>query len=118
MITDVFAILENLINNDYTFRTLSETTLDGEIVKTYSTPISIRSAIIPFSGQELKNTPEGQYTFEDTVILTDKNSVLKVGDIAVFGGTNYEIKNEIDLGELVNIKKFLAKRISDETSIP
>lgn len=118
MITDVFAILENLINGNYTFRTLTESHVDGELVKTYSTPITIRSAIIPLSGQELKNTPEGQYTFEDKVVLTDKNSILKVGDIAVYNGTNYEIKNEIDLGELVNIKKFLAKRISDEAYIP
>lgn len=112
MIVDVANILTSvglMTTNQY--RVLTETNTNGEVTKSYSVATNLQCAVLPMTGQDLRNTPEGQYTFEDKVILTDPSIVLKPGDLIVSGGVDFEIKTMLDYSELVSLKKYIARKI-------
>jgi hypothetical protein len=110
MIVDIFSTLQNLTNRNYNFKVLTESLSGGEVIKQYSDPITIQCTVLPLTGNDLRNTPEGQYTTADRVILTSISS-LKIGDILIENIIEYEIRSEINLGELINLKKYVAKKL-------
>lgn len=112
MIVNAFSILEKLIMGSYQYRVVTETILDGEAMKTYAAPVNIRCGVLPMTGQELKNTQEGQYSFEDKIVLTEAGCPIKIGDAVIADGKAFEVKIEIDVGSIAGLKKYIVKRIA------
>lgn len=113
MIADIPGILGKIgLLSVNQYRAVTEIIVDGEVRKTYDPPVNINCAVLPMNGQELKNTPEGEYTAEDKIVLAESSSPIKVGDAVIYAGSAFEIKNLVDLGSIVNLRKYTAKRIA------
>jgi hypothetical protein len=117
MIVDASKIILKLFGGDHKYRAHQTQNVDGEVITRYSDPISFRSAIIPLTPNELKNLDSGEYSTEDKVIITDSSVNLRKGDLISFEYKLFEVRSILDVVSIVNIKKFIAKRISKETTV-
>jgi hypothetical protein len=69
-------------------------------------------AVLPMTGKELRNLPEGEYDYEDKMIITDGTvSTLRIGDRVVAFGREFEIRIKKDVSDLVNLKTYTAKKV-------
>ena len=111
MIADISPAIDSLFMKDYTYQVYSQTELDGEFTEVLSDTSSIRCAVLPMNGKELKTFPEGQYTMEDKIILTHASTTLKEKDRVIANSISYEILNELDVSDIVRIKKYIGRKI-------
>ncbi|MBK8397434.1 MAG: hypothetical protein IPL26_19645 [Leptospiraceae bacterium] len=111
MIVDVANIIKSIgLMSMNQYRTKTESIVGGELVPTYSDPVNLECAVIPMTGVELRNTPEGLYNFEDKIILTHPIN-LQTGDIIISNGINYEIKTRLDYSDFVNLNKYIGRKV-------
>ncbi len=106
---DMSSALKMLFAN-YQFKTIDEAYVTGEKTKIISTPVGINCAVLPLGAKEIRNLPEGEYTSEDKTIITDGMSPLKIGDIVLAFGEEFEVRRLTDVSDIVNLKIFVAKK--------
>lgn len=112
MIADISEALEKLLFSNHTISPFtSESFSNGEATRIYGTNYTLLCGVIPLTGKELKNLPEGQYTSEDVIILTKGDSSLTIKDRVTKNGSIYEVMMIFDISEYVNVKKFIGKKM-------
>jgi hypothetical protein len=100
-----------LLMGNYQIQRKTESYLNGELVEAMSDPENVRCAVLPLTGKELRNLPEGEYTTEDKSVITDGSIVLNVNDRVIAFGETFEIRRVTDVSDLVNLKVYVAKKI-------
>lgn len=95
----------------YAVRRKTESYVDGELVETFAANEDFTGAVLPMTGKELRNLPEGEYDLEDKMIITDGVIDFALGDRVVAFGSEYEIRIKKDVSDLVNLKTYTAKKI-------
>ncbi|HMV44720.1 MAG TPA: hypothetical protein PK079_25070 [Leptospiraceae bacterium] len=100
----------SILMGDYIVKRKTQVYEQGELVESFSeTPI--HCAVLPMTGRELRNLPEGEYDMEDKMILSDGSLDLALGDVIVAFGSEFEIRIKKDVSDLVNLKTYTAKKI-------
>jgi hypothetical protein len=108
-ITNLSIPLLKLLGSTNSYKVQTETTIGGETLTEYSEPVEIFCVVIPMQGADLRNSIQGEYTTEDKVIITDENATLKNGDILIYKNREFEVRNSVDVSDIVGIKKFVGK---------
>lgn len=109
MIVDISSTVLALFGVDTVYRSVTNSIVDGEATKTYSNEVQFRAAIVPLTGDDLKNSVDGQYSTEDKVIISTVK--LKKGDIVSYEGSWFEVRNIVDVNGIVGIIKYIGKRL-------
>ena len=113
MITDVDAIISPLFYSSVSYLSFAgETAIDGEITETYNASTTVSCAVIPITGDEIKQYPDGQYTMGDVTVISSGTSPLKLRDRITKDSIEYELQTLKNFNELVNIKIFIGKRVT------
>lgn len=95
----------------YSVRRKTEAYVDGELTETFAANENFTGAVLPMTGKELRNLPEGEYDYEDKMIITDGSIDFAMGDRVVAFGSEFEIRIKKDVSDLVNLKTYTAKKI-------
>ena len=95
----------------YAVRCKTEEYVDGELTEVFAANMNFTGAVLPMSGKELRNLPEGEYDYEDKMIITDGSVDFALGDRIVAFGSEFEIRIKKDVSDLVNLKTYTAKKI-------
>lgn len=61
----------NMLFAVYAVRRKTEAYVDGELTETFAANENFTGAVLPMTGKELRNLPEGEYDYEDKMIITD-----------------------------------------------
>lgn len=109
MIADISTTIMNLLGALVIYRSVTNVLVDGESVKRYSIEKSVQAAVVPLSGLDLKNSPDGIFSTEDKIIISA--TLLQNGDIVKFNDNWFEVRNTVDVKGIFGIYKYLAKRI-------
>lgn len=101
----------NVLFAVYAVRRKTEAYVDGELTETFAANENFTGAVLPMTGKELRNLPEGEYDYEDKMIITDGSVDFNTGDRIVAFGREFEIRINKDVSDLVNLKTYTAKKI-------
>lgn len=110
MIADLSSALAQFMVSA-SYKTVTETIVDGESVRTYSDALSKQFIILPMDGETLRQLPDGEYTSEDKQIFETGGITLKANDIVIYKSVEYLISTVIDYTEQVNTTKYIGKRL-------
>lgn len=110
MIADA-GIAVDMFGSVHRYRSTTQGYSNGELVEIMGPFTDVFCAVLPMDGQTLRNTPEGEYTAEDKILLTRSDVRLKNGDIVFENNAGYEIRSVTDLSAIVGIIKYYAKRV-------
>ena len=101
-----------VLMGDYAVKRKTESYVDGELVTVLAAPEIFRGAVLPMTGKELRNLPEGEYDYEDKMIVTDGSVDFSLGDRVVAFGLEFEIRIKKDVSDLVNLKTYTGKKVN------
>lgn len=110
MIADLQFIIQ-MFGGNYQYQSKTQSYVKGELTESLADAVDIFCAVLPMDGQTLRNTPEGEYTTDDKIILTKSDTTLQNGDI-IIADQSYEIRTQTDLANIVGIKKYIAKKVN------
>ena len=110
MIADISPVLQKLFFSTHVCSVRSESVVMGELTESYTTD-SVFCGVLPLNGKELKSLPEGEYSTEDVIVLVKGDSTLKLKDRIIKGTSTFELRLELDVSDIVGIKKFIGKKL-------
>lgn len=104
-------IILSLFGKSHSYQIATESNTDGEVTTTLSLPTTFTGAILPITGALLRESPNGEFTQEDVMVITKETETIKNGDVVTYDGQTYEVRTTKDYTNFFHTKVFIGKKV-------